>query len=74
MSNDQTCFDKALYIDNVILLHSREIAGLQGKTEEKLVDIQKAEDIVFSLPQDQHKMSKLDKLCKDRVGVYFDHP
>jgi len=73
MSNDPTCFDKALYIDNVLLLHSREIAGLQGKTEQQLVDIQKAEDIEFSLPRNKQKMINLDKLCTDRISVYFNH-
>ena len=73
MANEQTCFDKALYIDNALLLHSREIACLQGKTEKQLVDIQKAEDIVFSLPQNQYETTNLDKLCTDRVNVYFNH-
>jgi len=73
MSNDTICFDKSLYVDNVLLSHSRETEALQCKTQEKLVDIQKAEDIVFSLPRDQHNMSNLDKLCTDRVSVYFNH-
>jgi len=73
MSNDPICFDKALYIDSVLLSHSRDIVDLQGKTQKQLLDIQKAEDIVFGLPRDQHKTSNLDKLCTDRVSVYFNH-
>jgi hypothetical protein len=73
MSKDPTCFDKVLYIDNVILLHSQEILGLQNKTDEQIFKIQKAEDIVFSLSRDEYEMTNLDKLSTNRVNVYFNH-